>query len=84
MTVEKIYLTGIFTVQEFMQHKVELASLQALWDKKTQEERELINRLFLPDDFNLTLLGARRVVLLTQPFCKDGAYRGLTKQDQIE
>lgn len=83
-SVKKIYLTGIFTVQEFMQHKVELASIQALWDKKTQEERELINRLFLPDDFNLTLLGARRVVLLTQPFCKDGAYRGLTKQDQID
>lgn len=69
--VKKIYLTGFLPTPEVIAHKVELVSLQELWDKKTVEQRQAICDAYLPANWESILASDREVLLLTQPWSED-------------
>lgn len=82
--VGKIYLTGILPIQQHMQAKTQLVDLQASWRHKSQQERELINSLLLPEGFDCAAFEGRDILLVTQPYYIDCGARPVSIDQQIE
>lgn len=78
--VRKIYLTGILPIPKIMADKVEIINLKQLWLQKNRKEQEDIKQLFLPADFDSSVMTGYDVFLLTQPFTNDC----FSEQDNIE
>lgn len=81
--VQKIYLTGILPIPEIIANKVEIINLKSLWLLKTEAQKKEICHIFLPEGFDVNLIGKYGVLLLTQPFseCSWGRF---SEKEKIE
>lgn len=79
--VKKIYLTGLATVPKKIANKVEIINLKNLWEKKTEEEKNAILKIFDFDKNILKKIGFNAIILFTQPLSED---KILTEEEKIE
>lgn len=84
--VKTIYLTGFLPIPEVIAPKVKLVSLQEMWQKKTEEQRQALCDAYLPSDWQSIIATSRSVVLLTQPWSEDCCTypKQFTETDKIE
>lgn len=79
--VKKIYLTGLASIPEEIENKVEIINLKKLWDLKTKEEQQEILEVFGFNSNQLKELEGRNMILYTQPLSEDGV---ITEKEKIE
>lgn len=78
--VKKVYLTGISGIPLEIKKKVEIIDIKKLWNKKTENEKENILKIFNLDKLNLSQKESR-YILLTQPLSEDGY---ITEREKIK
>nr|WP_102408560.1 glycosyltransferase family 52 [Parabacteroides bouchesdurhonensis] len=69
--VKKVYMSGILPVPEDLANKVEIFDLEALWEKKSEGEKRMINSLLMPNIDVFKQIESRTILLLTQPLSED-------------
>lgn len=80
--VSKIYLTGILDVPDIIRNKVEIVSMNLLWERLSKEQKKDILNLYISNmnDIDYLMSTKRSVLLLTQCLSEDGR---CTEQEKI-
>lgn len=80
-SISKIYLTGIAEIPKEIVDKVEIINLKKLWNNLSQEEKDMVLKIFLISKEEIEKIKNKKIILITQPISEDSE---ITEIEKIE